>query len=156
MRCMTFVSPLASRWKTVLIVDDDPFLTEYVELLLTKWSYRARVAHGGMEGLGLAQKHRPDCILLDLAMPEVDGFAFLLHRKKIVELVDIPVIVLSANHRGADVQRALMLGAKGYITKPVDEEALFRRLERVVPNPLYSPPEKTDVVWSKVQPKSLL
>lgn len=153
---MTIISQLNARWKTVLIVDDDPFLTEYVELTLTKWSYRAKVAHGGMEGLAAARKHLPDCILLDLAMPDVDGFAFLEHRKKIIDIADIPVIVLSANHRGADVQRALMLGAKGYVTKPVDEDALFRRLERVVPNPLYSPPEKTDVVWSKVQPKSLL
>ncbi len=153
---MTLVSPLASRWKTVLVVDDDPFLTDFVELMLTKWSYRARVAHGGVEGLAAAQKYRPDCILLDLAMPEVDGFAFLLHQKKIVEIADIPVIVLSANHRGADVQRALMLGAKGYVTKPVDEDALFRRLERVVPNPLYSPPETTDVMWGKAQPKSLI
>jgi CheY-like chemotaxis protein len=153
---MSLVSPLTSRFKTVLIVDDDPFLTEYVELVLTKWSYRVRVAHGGMEGLAIAQKHKPDCILLDLAMPEVDGFAFLLHRKKIPEMIDIPVIVLSANHRGADVQRALMLGAKGYVTKPVDEDSLFRRLERIVPNPLYSLPEKTDVVWGNAQPKSLI
>lgn len=153
---MTLISPLASRVKTVLIVDDDPFLTEYIELILTKWSYRVRVAHGGMEGLAAAQKHRPDAILLDLNMPGVDGFAFLLHRKKIVEIVDIPVIVLSAIHRGADVQRALMLGAKGYVTKPVEEDALFRRLERIVPNPLYSVPETTDVVWGKPAPKSLI
>lgn len=153
---MTLISQLASRWKTILIVDDDAFLTDYVELVLTKWSYRVKVAHGGMEGLAMAQKFQPDAILLDLAMPEVDGFAFLLHRKKIAEIAEIPVIVLSANHRGADVQRALMLGAKGYVTKPVEEDALYRRLMRVVPNPLYAPPETTDVVWDKTAPKSLI
>ena len=153
---MTIISQLTQNRKTVLIVDDDPFVSEFVRMALIRLGYGARIADNGMTGLACAAKDRPDAILLDLAMPEVDGFDFLKLRRKIPEIEAIPVVVMSANHTRADVRRALALGACGYIAKPVTEDALARRLGRIVPSPLFGRHETTQLVWGNLPPKSLL
>ena len=153
---MTIISQLTQNRKTVLVVDDDPFVSEFVRVALMRLGYAARIADNGMTGLATAVKEHPDAILLDLAMPEVDGFEFLKHRRKMPEVEAIPVIVLSASHTRTDVKRAMALGACGYITKPVTEDALARRLGKVVPSPLFGRPETTQLVWGNVPPKSLI
>jgi CheY-like chemotaxis protein len=153
---MTIISQLTQNRKTVLVIDDDPFVSEFVRMTLMRLGYGARIADNGVNGLAAAVKERPDVILLDLAMPELDGFDFLKHRRKMPEVEAIPVVVLSANHTRSDVRRALALGACGYITKPVTEEALAKRLGKVVPSPLFSRPETTQLVWGNIPPKSLL
>lgn len=147
---MPYISQLAANRKSVLIVDDDESLTDIAALMLSKQGYSTRVSNDAMKGLAIAVKHQPDAILLDLSMPGVDGFDFMLHKQKIIEIMHIPVIVLSANHTSEDVNRALKLGAVGYIVKPIDESNLALRLGKVVPSPLYSLPETTMVPWAKV------
>ncbi len=153
---MTIISQLTQNRKTVLVIDDDPFISEFVRMALMRLGYGARVADNGVTGLAAAVKERPDAILLDLAMPELDGFDFLKHKRKMPEIEAIPVIVLSASHTRTDVNRALTLGACGYITKPVSEDALAKRLGKVVPSPLFSRPDTTQLVWGNVPPKSML
>ncbi len=152
---MTIVRAPSAR-KTLLIVDDDIFVTDYLSLVLAQLNYDVHVAHNGMSGLGSVARHRPDGIILDLAMPKMNGFEFLVHLKAIDRGQDTPVIVLSANHSSADVQKALRLGAKGYVAKPVEEDVLKQRLGRLVPNPPYAMPASTHVVWDGTSPKSLL
>lgn len=146
---MPIISQLQTNAKTILVVDDDDFVTAYVHTLLNKLGYAARVCHSGMQALAMAVKIQPDCILLDLDMPELDGFEVLRLRQKMPEIIDIPVIVLTASHRKEDVERSLALGAKGYIAKPIDEKRLAQRLERLVPSPLFSTPDTTAVNWPK-------
>ncbi len=153
---MTIISQLTQNRKTILVVDDDPFVSEFVRMTLTRLGYAARIADNGMAGLACAMKERPDAILLDLVMPELDGFEFLKHRHKMPEVEAIPVLVMSASHTRTDVNRALALGACGYITKPVTEESLAKRLGKVVPSPLFSRPESTQLVWGNIPPKSQL
>ncbi len=153
---MTIISQLTQNRKSVLVVDDDPFVSEFVRMALTRLGYGARIADNGVNGLASAIKERPDAILLDLAMPELDGFDFLKHRRRMPEIEAVPVLVLSANHTRSDVNRAMALGACGYITKPVTEEALAKRLGKVVPSPLFSRPETTQLVWGNVPPRSLI
>ena len=151
---MALVSSLPECRKTLLIVDDDPFVTDLVGRMVTRASYRAIIVNNAAAGLTAAQKQRPDGILLDLAMPEVDGFAFLHHKQEMADLAAIPVIVLSALHRDADVQLALKLGARGYVTKPVEEKTLLARLGRLIPNPLYGRHPTTRVVWQSIWQRS--
>jgi len=153
---MTIISQLTQNRKTVLVVDDDPFISEFVRVTLIRLGYGARVADNGVAGLAAAVKDPPDAILLDLAMPELDGFDFLKHRRKMPQIEAVPVVVLTASHTRTDVNRALALGACGYITKPVSEDALAKRLGKVVPSPLYSRPDTTQLIWGNVPPKSLL
>ncbi len=153
---MAVISALAEGWKTILVVDDDPFLSDFVRRILIRASYRCIISSEAMAGLDAAQKYRPDCILLDLSMPEIDGFAFLECKQASADIEDIPVIVLSALHRDADVQRAMKLGARGYVTKPVNDKALLTRLERIVPNPIYGQRPTTRVIWQATGAKTLI
>jgi CheY-like chemotaxis protein len=153
---MPYISQVTSNKKTILIVDDDDMLTDMVQHMLAKLGYTTRVSHDAMKGLAAAVKHMPHAILLDLNMPEVDGFDFMTHKQKLIDIMHIPVIVLSANHTSADVNRALKLGAVGYITKPIDEAKLALRLGKVVPSPLFALRETTMVPWAKVGRTSTL
>jgi CheY-like chemotaxis protein len=153
---VTIISQLIQNRKTVLVVDDDPFVSEFVRMTLMRLGYAARIADNGLTGLATAVKERPDAILLDLAMPELDGFEFLKHKNRMPEIDAIPVLVLSASHTRTDVKRAMALGACGYITKPVTEDALAKRLGKFVPSPLFGRPETTQLVWGNMPPKSLL
>ena len=153
---MAMISAIPDGWKTILIVDDDPFLTDYVSLLLRHASYRTMIANDARAGLTAAKKYAPDGILLDLAMPDVDGFAFLECKRVMADIADIPVIVLSAAHRDQDVQRALKFGARGYVAKPVDDIVLLTRLERLVPSPLYGRRPSTRVTWHATGARTLL
>ena len=153
---MTIISQLTQNRKKVLVIDDDPFVSEFVRMALIRLGYSVCIADNGMTGLAMAVKEHPDAILLDLVMPEVDGFDFLKLRRRMPEVEAIPVLVLSASHTRTDVKRAMALGALGYITKPVSEESLGKRLGKIVPSPLFSRPETTQLVWGNTPPKMLL
>jgi CheY-like chemotaxis protein len=153
---MTIISYLTQNRKKVLVIDDDPFVSEFVSITLMHLGYSPCIADNGVTGLAMAVKIRPDAILLDLLMPELDGFEFLKHRRKMPEIEATPLLVLSGSHTRTDVKRALALGACDYITKPVTENALARRLGRIVPSPLFTRPDTTQLVWGNVPPKSLI
>lgn len=133
--------------KTVMVIDDDENLTDLVTLYLGHLGFHSLIVHSGMTGLAKASKLRPDCILLDLSMPEVDGFTFLRARQKMPEVMAIPVVVLSANNMLDDVKRAIELGAVGYVIKPIDLDKLADRLDRVLPSPYFSPADTSEVSW---------
>ncbi len=133
--------------KVIMVVDDDPHVTAIVEIYLGRLGYRHYTVHSGMVAMAKAVKIQPACILLDLAMPEFDGFTFLRLRKKMHEVRDIPVVVLSANQDRDDVRKAIDLGAVGYVTKPVEFDKLAGRLERIVPSPYFQKADTSEVSW---------
>ena len=116
----------------ILVVEDDPDIRELLMLILTQQGYDVDTADSGLTGLASLETAIPDVILLDLAMPEMDGLAFLQRRGQIDKIRDIPVIVVSARDSNADVMAALQAGASNYITKPFDTARLLACVQRLM------------------------
>jgi signal transduction histidine kinase len=106
---------------TVLLIDDDAASRELVERILAKDGIRMLHAASGREGLRLANEQRPDAILLDVILPDQDGWAVLAAITTKLELAGVPVIVVTA---AEEQGLATTLGATAYLTKPVGQEAL--------------------------------
>ena len=101
----------------ILIVEDDSLLSRLYQKEFSFRQYRTEVASNGLDGLSLVKKFRPDLILLDLAMPKMDGFGVLDKLKSEEGTKNIPVIVLTNLENAAAVERALALGALSYLVK---------------------------------------
>jgi CheY-like chemotaxis protein len=113
----------------ILIVDDEPFNVDYLEQELEDLDYQTVTASNGREALAQVEAESPDVILLDIMMPEMDGFAVLEQLKANESWRDIPVIVISAMNDIESVVRGIKLGAEEYLPKPFDEVLLRARLE---------------------------
>jgi two-component system response regulator len=109
-------------------VDDEPFNIDYVEQELEDLGYETSSAENGREALEQVAKDAPDVILLDILMPEMDGFQVLEHLKSDNTLRNIPVIVVSALSDMSCIVKAVGLGAEDYLAKPFDPVLLKARL----------------------------
>ena len=114
---------------SVLVVDDDGDVRALVVELLTRSGYDVSEAPNGREALKLLYEQRPDLVLLDISMPELDGWATL---ERIRELTDVPVLMLSALGAELEKVRALRAGADDYVTKPFGRQELLARVESVL------------------------
>jgi len=114
---------------TILVVDDERNIVQLVRLYLTKEGFRVESASNGREAIEKAQLHRPDLVLLDLMLPEVDGLEVCRRLRRESEL---PIIMLTA--RGDDVDKivGLELGADDYLTKPFNPRELVARVKAVL------------------------
>jgi CheY-like chemotaxis protein len=120
--------PAKTPGKTILIVDDDPTCRNLVRKILESAGYRVTEAEGVRAGLKQVQENRPDLIILDLNMPEHDGFTFLKFRAQNNLTAAIPVLVFSGNKDKASVERALALGANQFLGKPIVASQLLQKL----------------------------
>ncbi len=109
---------------TILVIDDDPDICEIVKVNLEGEGYDVRVASDGAAGLALAFELQPSLIILDVLMPEVDGWQVLDRLIRDPRTADRPVIMLTCKGDDADVLRGLDRGAVEYITKPFFPENL--------------------------------
>lgn len=118
--------PVTVGGNKILTIDDDPAARDLMQRCLTQAGYQAIAATNGAEGLRLAREHAPDAILLDVRMPEMDGWEVLSRLKSDPELADIPVLMVTI-----DDDRALSsaLGAVEYLHKPVDTDRLLMLLK---------------------------
>ena len=113
---------------TVLVIDDTPEnLTLMYQLL--KDDYKVKGANGGERGLTLAETANPDLILLDIMMPEIDGYQVCQQLKSNPATSDIPIIFLTAKAERVDEHKGLKLGAVDYITKPINPEVVKARVK---------------------------
>jgi two-component system, cell cycle response regulator DivK len=103
----------------VLIVEDNVDNFELVRFLLERAGYHVLSAANGLEGLDAAKRERPDLILMDLSMPEMDGWNATSHLKADEVTRDIPVLALTAHTLPGDRKRAIDAGCDGYISKPI-------------------------------------
>ena len=126
--------------KTILIVDDDPDVRLGLHVRLKANHYNVIFAVDGMASIAEARKHKPDLIILDLGLPAGDGFSVLERLEANDSLSLIPVIVVSARDREANMDRALKAGAKAFLQKPVDNAELLAVIRRVLGEPAL--PEK--------------
>ncbi len=111
--------------KTVLLIEDDPNIADFMEVVLRKARYQTVTAATGMEALTAFQKISVDVILLDLGLPDIDGMDLLsIIRKRMTT----PLIVISARNSESEKVKALDLGADDYVTKPFGTNELLARI----------------------------
>jgi DNA-binding response OmpR family regulator len=118
--------------KKVLVVDDDPYILMSLEFLMKKNGYDVMVARNGTEALDLVEKQLPNIVLLDIMMPDVDGYEICRHIKKTPKLKHTKVVFMSAKTREADIQKGYDLGAALYITKPFSTRELTRQINQLM------------------------
>ncbi len=110
--------------KRILIIDDDPGLCRILSVMLSYEGALTFTAGNGQEGLRRFYEHRPDLVLLDLMMPELDGWRVC---QQLRQLSDVPIIILSALSQEEDIVKGLHIGADDYITKPFSQPILLAR-----------------------------
>lgn len=111
--------------KTVLVIEDEPEMRRNIARLLKLEGYDAAIAEDGKAGLRLARERKPDLILCDVMMPEMDGHDVLRALRQDPELRSVPFIFLTARGEKSDQRSGMNLGADDYLTKPVDNEELL-------------------------------
>jgi DNA-binding response OmpR family regulator len=113
----------------IVLVEDDKFLREFYTQKLKEKNCEVAVASDGEEGLAKIVQNKPDIILLDLIMPNKDGFDVLEALAKDVTVSSIPVLVFSTLGQEDDVQKAIQMGAKGYVNKSFyDFDNLYNKI----------------------------
>jgi two-component system OmpR family response regulator len=120
----------------VLVVEDDPSIRQLVRTRLDMAKYDVHVACNGAEAMTQINRLHPDAMILDINMPEMDGFAVLEAMREQRDSPRPATMVLTARHAEEDVRRALQLGAKDYLTKPFSEAQLLARVARLLRPPL--------------------
>ena len=118
--------------RTVLVVEDDALLRRMISIFLCAAGYRVCAAEDGLSGLALARDERPDLVLLDLMLPELDGREVLRRIKGDARTAAIPVLVLTASVDPPLTERALRLGATRFLAKPIDSRMLVEHVDAVV------------------------
>ncbi len=125
---------------SVLVVDDDPDVRALVSTLLGRAGYLVTEAPDGRAALKALYGQRPDLVVLDVNMPDLDGWATL---ERIRDLSDVPVVMLSARGEELEKVRALRAGADDYVTKPFGRQELLARVESVLRRAVGSGPKET-------------
>lgn len=122
--------------KKILVVDDEPKITQIVRDYLERATFEVRVAHDGKTALSLAKTEKPDLVILDLGLPQLDGLDFTREYRK---SSNVPIIMLTARSEESDKLIGLELGADDYVTKPFSPKelvarvrAVFRRMENTL------------------------
>jgi DNA-binding response OmpR family regulator len=125
---------------SVLVVDDDPDVRALVSTLLGRAGYQVTEAQDGRAALKALYAERPDLVVLDVNMPDLDGWGTL---ERIRELSDVPVVMLSARGEELEKVRALRAGADDYVTKPFGRQELLARVESVLRRAVGAGPKET-------------
>lgn len=113
----------------ILVVDDEPRMTRFIRMNLELEDYQVIEAHGGLEALEKVRTELPDLVILDVMMPELDGFETL---RTLREISDVPVIMLTVRDEEEDKVKGLELGADDYVTKPFSTRELASRVKAVL------------------------
>ena len=124
----------------VLLVDDEPRIIKFLRVKLGTSGYQVLTASSGKEAIELVQGQEPDLVVLDVVMPEMDGFETL---KQIRALSGVPIIILSARGENSDKITGLRLGADDYLAKPFSPDELVARIEAIERR--FSSPEQRKV-----------
>jgi two-component system KDP operon response regulator KdpE len=130
--------------KHILVVDDEPRMLRFVRMNLELEGYQISTAANGMEALAKVREEIPDLVLLDIMMPEMDGYETL---ERIRQVSSVPVIMLTVKAEEEDKVRGLELGADDYVTKPFSPRELASRVKAALRRAeMPSPGQKTTLV----------
>lgn len=127
----------------ILIIEDDPQIRKFLTITLTSHDYAVIPAESGNEGIRLATSVKPDAILLDLGLPDIDGTEVL---KSVREWSKMPVIVLSVRAQEEEKVKAFDLGANDYVTKPFGTAELLARIRACLRDAIVAHAEQTEIV----------
>lgn len=115
--------------KTILIIDDNDDIRENTAEILAFGGYRTVTAENGRKGIEVAVREKPDLIVCDIMMPELDGYGVLHLLRKNPETEGIPLIFLTAKAERSDLRKGMEMGADDYVTKPFEEVELMNAIE---------------------------
>jgi len=119
--------------KRVVCIEDEPEMIDLVRLILGRKGFKVIGADGGIEGLEIVRREKPDIILLDLMMPDMDGWEVYQQIKADAELRSIPVVVGTAKAQSIDKVLGLHIAkVDDYITKPVGPQELLESVEKIL------------------------
>jgi len=118
--------------KEVLVIDDERDVTNLIKVNLEDQGYDVFVAYNGPDAIAIARERKPEVIMLDLAMPGMDGFSVMKVLKQDKETEHIPIIVLTGHDTKGYKQKSLMLGAAQYMTKPFSEKDIVEEIKKVI------------------------
>jgi two-component system response regulator VicR len=119
--------------KCIVYIEDDPEMLDLVELILNRHGFDVHGAHGGREGIDLVHQEHPDLILLDLMMPDLDGWDVYQHLKAEPDTKEVPVIVITAKTQSIDKVLGLHIAkVDDYISKPFRPQELLDSIEKVL------------------------
>ena len=115
----------------VLVTDDEPITRMLVKLLLEREQFEVLEAANGRDAVEIAIRERPDLLMIDLNMPEMDGYEAIARVRREMSLAMMPILVLTSEEGPGVERRVLELGADDYIIKPFDPEVLLSRVNAV-------------------------
>ena len=118
--------------KHILVVDDSKDMRVLMEQLLEKAGYRVVFAEDGQTSLTQAKRYHPDLILMDLSLPDIDGWEAVGHLRKMSEFRTTPIIAVTAHVAPFDEERAMAVGCTAHIGKPFDTRVLLREVARLL------------------------
>lgn len=110
---------------SIVIIEDEKNISRFIAAALSSRGYQTACSHTGMEGLRLIKENKPDVVLLDLGLPDIDGLEIIT---KVREFSPVPIIVISARSLERSKVAALDMGADDYLTKPFGTEELMARI----------------------------
>lgn len=116
----------------ILIIDDDYNIAKKSKEELLKAGYEVAVAYSGKEGMEKLQIEKPDCILLDLMLPDASGFKVAQDIRNLPEFIDTPIIATSLKHEAIDKHIAVKSGITAYAEKPLDYQRLLFDIKDVL------------------------
>ena len=117
--------------KKILVVDDDKTITTMADALLSNHGYTVLVAHDGLDGMVQVRKNSPDLIILDIMMPEINGYDVCSNLKFDEKFKHIPIIVLTSREQELDPRIGQLMGI-GYMHKPIDSKALLEKIQNIL------------------------
>ena len=123
---------MSSKLKCILCVEYEPEMIDLMRLILGRRGFEVKGASGGVEGLKMIREEKPDLVLLDLMLPDIDGREVLRQMQKTKETKNIPVVLLSGNTDLATTEESLQSGATQVLVKPINPEQLIAVLRHVL------------------------
>ncbi|MBW9265880.1 MAG: response regulator [Candidatus Thiodiazotropha sp. (ex. Lucinisca nassula)] len=118
--------------KTILIVDDEPNIVLSVEYLMKREGYQVMTASDGQVAIEMIADTRPDLLILDVMMPRKNGFEVCREIRADPALSELPILMLSAKGREAEIKKGISLGADAYITKPFSTHDLVDKVNQLL------------------------
>ncbi len=116
----------------ILVVEDDPDLRRILKLQLESRGYEIIEAENGAEGFRSIQAQIPECVILDLMMPVMDGFGFLKRVRSLMYTMDVPILILTASEDERNRVRGFQYQADAYMSKPYDLEKLSAEVDKLL------------------------
>jgi len=118
--------------KKILVIDDEPFLVKALKIRLEMVGYEVITAYDGLEGLNKVEEEKPDLIILDVMLPQKNGYQVCQQLKSDELYKHIPIVMLTAKGQKSDKEWGEKTGANVYITKPFEDAELLAKIKKLL------------------------